>query len=304
MIRLERSELSVPATNRRMVEKAVGLPADVVMLDVEDSVPAERKATGRAAVIAALRELDWGVKPVAYRVNGVRTPYFYRDLIEVVEAAGDRLALIVLPKVESPAELAAAELLLRGVEQATGLEVGRIGLEAQLESARGMVQAEAIATGAERLESLIFGPGDFAASIGMPVESLGVRDQWDELAGGDRYHYPMARLLLAARAAGKRAVDGPSADYRDLEAFRRSCLRARALGYDGKWCIHPAQLPIANQVFSPAESEVRRAQEVLAAYQAATAEGRGAVGMGADMIDLASVRLAERTLELAAQVKE
>lgn len=299
MTRIERSELSVPGSNAEMIAKALRSGADVVMIDLEDSVPPERKREARRNVIDALREGDWGEKPPAYRVNAVETEFFYRDLVEVVEAAGDRLALIVVPKVDGPGDLAAADALLGSIERALGLEVGGIHLEAQIESARGLVEVERTAGASGRLESLIFGPGDYAASLHMPAEAIGVREAWDEWYEGDRFHYPLSRLLVAARAAGKRAIDGPNANFRDLEAFRASCVRARALGYDGKWCIHPAQIPIANEVFAPTEEEVARARAIVTAYDEATARGQGAISLENTMVDMASIRMAERTLEMA-----
>lgn len=299
MDRVERSELSVPGNRPDMIGKALASEADVVMIDLEDSVPPDGKAAARANVIAALREGEWGEKPPAYRVNAVDTPYFYRDLIEVVEGAGDQVRLIVIPKVDRPEDLAGVDVLLGSVERAVGLPVGGIGVEVQIESASGLLQVEGIAAGSGRVESLIFGPGDYAASMRMPGEAIGVRGEWDARYGGDRFHYPLARLLVAARAHGRRAIDGPNAAFRDLAAFRASCLAARSLGYDGKWCIHPAQVPVANEVFAPTDEEVTRAREIVQAYQEAMAREVGAISVGNTMVDMASIRMAERTLDRA-----
>jgi citrate lyase subunit beta/citryl-CoA lyase len=279
-----------------MIEKAVASEADITFLDLEDAVAPDQKAPSRENVVRALQELDWGDKPPAYRVNGVDTPYFYRDLIHVVEGAGYRLRLIIVPKIGRPEDLTAVDIVLRGIEQAMGLELGAIGLEAQIESASGLVQVEAIASASRRVEALNFGPGDFSSDVRMPMTSIGGRDRWDKQYPGHRYHYPMSRLAVAARATGIRAIDGPLADYRDLDGFRKSCMIARSLGYDGKWCIHPSQIPIANEVFSPTEEEITWARRVLEAYKRAAAEGRGAISLDGKMIDGASIRLAEMTI--------
>lgn len=279
-----------------MIEKAVASEADVAFLDLEDAVAPDQKVTSRQNVVRAFQELDWGRKPPAYRVNGVDTQYFYRDLIEVVEMAGDAARLIIVPKIGRAEDLATVDLLLRGVEQAMGLEPGHIGLEAQIESASGLVRVESIACASARLEALNFGPGDFSSDMRMPMRSIGGRDRWDEQYPGHRYHYAMSRMAVMARAAGLRAIDGPMADFRDLEGFRRSCLIARSLGYDGKWCIHPSQIAIANEVFSPTQEEIVWARRVLEAYAQAIREGRGAISLDGRMIDAASIRLAEMTL--------
>lgn len=287
-----RSLLSVPADNWRMIEKAVTLSADMVMIDLEDAVAASAKAAGRVNVVRALRDLQWGSAGRAFRVNAVQTPHFYRDLIEVVEQAGNRLELVVVPKINSAEDHYVVSTLLTQIEAATGLQSGRILIGAQIETAQGLVQVEHIAAGS-RLQALHFGPGDFAATVGMPVTSIGVDDRHDREYPGHRMHYAMARILVAARAAGIEAIDGPYADYKDLEGFRRSCMLARGLGYSGKWCIHPGQIPIANDVFSPTAEELAWAAKVIAAYQAATDAGSGAISVDQRMIDAASLRMAQ-----------
>jgi citrate lyase beta subunit len=302
-VRLERSELSVPATNRRMIEKALASDADVAMIDLEDSVPPDAKEASRENVIRAFREVDWGSKPPAFRVNGLETPFFYRDIIEIVEAAGDRLALIVVPKVHRPEDVVVVDTLLSQIEMRMGFPPGKIGLEAQIESAAGLVNCERIATASPRLESLIFGPGDFSSSVRMPMENIGVMGWWDEQYPGHRYHYAMSRMVVAARAAGLRAVDGPVANFKDLEAVRQSCIVARGLGFDGKWCIHPAQVPIANEVFAPTKQEIEWAQKVVDAYREAMAGGQGVISLNGVMVDEASIKLAQATLDLAERAK-
>lgn len=292
-----RSELSVPASNSRMIEKAVASDADMVLIDLEDSVSHDRKEASRKNVIEALQGLDWGSKPPAYRMNALDTPYFYRDLIEVLEAAGDRVRVVVVPKVGRAAHLHTVATLLDAIEIRMGFEPRRIAIEAQIESAQGLRHVEAISEATERVAALNFGPGDYAASTRMPATSIGGTDQWDDQYPGHRFGYAMSRIVVAARAAGLRAVDGPVADFRDTEAFRRSCIVARSLGFDSKWCIHPSQIAIANEVFSPTEQERVWAQQVMDAWKQAAANGQGAASIDSTMIDEASIRMAGHILQ-------
>jgi citrate lyase beta subunit len=282
-----------------MAGKALASSADAVFLDLEDAVAPDEKAEARKKVVHALKELDWRNRPTLYRVNDLDTPYFYRDLIEVVEEAGDRLDSILIPKAQRPEDLHAAATLLTQIELAAGLEPGEIRLEAQIEGAEGLVNIDGIAHATDRLEALHFGPGDFAASLRMPQTSIGTMDEWDEGYPGHRIHYAMQRIVVAARAAGLRAIDGPVADYRDEEGLRKSCLLARSLGFDGKWCIHPDQIEIVNEVFSPTEKEVEWAKKVVKAYEEAGAAGRGAITVDGQMVDAASIKMAWNTLDLA-----
>lgn len=298
-MRTPRSLLAVPASNLKMAGKALASEADAVFLDLEDAVAPDEKAASREKIVQALKELDWRGRPTLYRINALDTPYFYRDLIEVVESAGDALDAVIIPKVNRPEDLHAVATLLDGLELATGLEAGEIRLEAQIESAEGLVNVDAIARANERLSALHFGPGDFAASLRMPQTSIGTMDEWDEAYPGHRFHYTMQRIVVAARAAGVRAVDGPVADYRDEEGLRASCLRARSLGFDGKWCIHPAQIETVNEVFSPTQGEVEWARKVLDAYERANAAGSGAISVDGQMVDAASIRMARNTLDVA-----
>jgi citrate lyase subunit beta/citryl-CoA lyase len=287
-----RSLLAVPATRRKMVEKALASDADAVFLDLEDAVAPDSKAAARGDVVSALKELDWRGRPGLYRANALDTSYFYRDLIEVVEEAGNSLDAVMVPKVNRPEDLHAVSILLSQLE----LEKGKIKLEAQIESAEGLANVDSIARATSRLEALHFGPGDFAASVNMPQTSIGVMDEWDEAYPGHRFHYAMQRIVVAARAVGLRVLDGPVADYRDEEGLRRSCQIARSLGFDGKWCIHPAQIAIVNEVFSPTEKEVEWAKKVVAAYDEANAAGSGSVSVDGQMVDAASIKLARNTL--------
>jgi citrate lyase subunit beta/citryl-CoA lyase len=281
-----------------MVEKALASKADGVFIDLEDAVAPDSKAGARGDVLGALRELDRGGRRTIYRVNALDTGWFYRDLIEVVEEVGEQLDAVILPKVQRPEDVHVAATLLTQLEIACGLETGGIKLEAQIETAEGLVNIDAISCASDRLEALHFGPGDFASSLRMPQTSIGTMDEWDESYPGNRFGYVMQRIVVAARAAGLRALDGPVADYGDEEGLRKSCLLARSLGFDGKWCIHPAQIPIVNEVFSPTEAEVQWAKKVVAAYEEANAAGSGAVSVDGMMVDAASVRMARGTLEL------
>ncbi len=302
-MRAPRSILAVPGSNPGMAEKALASDADAVFLDLEDAVAPDEKAEARPKVIHSLKELDWRGRPTLYRANALDTPHFYRDLIEVVEEAGDRLDAVMVPKMQRPEDLHVVATLLYQIELSTGLEPGKIRIEAQIESAEGLVNVDgiAVATGRAmgRLTALHFGPGDYAASVGMPQRNIGTMDEWDEVYPGHRFHYAMHRIVAAARAAGLRAVDGPVADHRDEEGLRKSSLLARSLGFDGKWCIHPAQIETVNEAFTPTEREIEWARRVVKAYEEAGAAGRGAISVDGQMIDAASIRMARTTLDQA-----
>ncbi|ADG89702.1 HpcH/HpaI aldolase/citrate lyase family protein [Thermobispora bispora] len=290
-MRARRTCLAVPGSNPRFLEKAQTLAADEVFLDLEDSVAPAVKEEARANVVAALREGDWTGKTVAVRVNDATTRWSYRDVIEVVEAAGDRLHCVMLPKVSDPSHVVWLDTLLGQVERAAGLPVGRIGIEAQIEDATGLVNAERIAAASPRLETLVFGPADFMASIGM--RTLVVGEQPPGYEEGDAYHYVLMRILTAARAHGLQAIDGPYLQIRDVEGFRRAARRAAALGFDGKWVLHPSQIEAGNEVFSPSQDDYDHAELILEAYEYyTTVERRGAAMLGDEMIDEASRKMA------------
>jgi citrate lyase beta subunit len=297
-MRIERSVLSMPGSNWRMIEKGVASDADVAIIDLEDAVAPAAKTEARQNVVRAARELDWRGKPRTFRMNALDTPYFYRDLIDIVEAAGDAIDLIVVPKVNRPEDLHVVDVLLTQIEAGQGLN-RRVGLEAQIETAEGLVNCDAIARFRARLEALIFGPGDYAASVRMPSSSIGALDEWDDLYPGHRFQYVMHKILAAARAAGLRVIDGPYGNFRDPDGHRQSCLIARAMGYDGKWCIHPAQIETTNQIFSPSGEEIDWARRVIDAYDEAYRSGLGAVALDNKMIDAANIRMARNTVELA-----
>ena len=285
--------LSVPGSNPRMLEKAQGLDVDEAFIDLEDAVAPDAKEAARANAVTAAREGDWSGKTLGVRVNDWSTPWTHRDVIDVVTAAGAQVDTIVLPKVESAHHVAALDLLLTQLETTNDLQRGRIGIEAQIESARGLTAIDSIATASPRMEALVFGPADFMASVNM--RSLVVGEQPDGYDVGDAYHHVLMTILVAARAHGLQAIDGPYLQVRDVEGFRRSARRSAALGYDGKWVLHPDQVAVGNEVFSPSQEDYEHAEDILDAYARATSAAgglRGAVMLGDEMIDEASRKMA------------
>jgi citrate lyase subunit beta/citryl-CoA lyase len=281
----------VPGSSPRFLEKAQGLPADEVFLDLEDAVAPAAKPDARVNVITALRTGDWAGRVRAVRINGVTTPWAYRDVIDVVEQAGRHLDVIVLPKVREVAQVSWLDLLLGQIEQAMGYPAGQVGIEAQIEDAAGLVAVDAIAAASPRLEALVFGPADFMASVGM--RSLEIGAQPAGYAGGDAFHYPQMRMLVAARAHGLQAIDGPYTAIGDTAGLRRAAASVAALGFDGKWVLHPGQIDPVNEAFSPDQEDYDRAELILEAYQHyTTVEQRGAAMLGDEMIDEASRKLA------------
>ena len=283
--------MSVPASSERFLAKARDLAADEVMLDLEDSVaPAAKDDARRLAVQALAAKEDWDDKLIAVRINGATTPWAYQDVIAVVTGAPGAVDTLVVPKVSSPAAIIWLDVLLGQVEQATGLPAGKIRIEAQIEDAAGLAAVDAIAAASPRLVSLVFGPADFMASIGM--RSLTVGGQPEGYAF-DAHHYALMRILVAAKANGLQAIDGPYARIQDTDGLRQAALSVAALGYDGKWVLHPAQVPVVNEVFTPPVDDFWRALRILDAYERATSiEQRGAVMLGEEMIDEASRKMA------------
>jgi citrate lyase subunit beta/citryl-CoA lyase len=289
--RSRRTCLAVPGSSDRFIAKARGLPVDEVFLDLEDAVAPALKADARAAVAAALRDGDWGKKVRAVRVNDVTTGWAHRDVIEVVEQAGVSLDVIVLPKVTGPEHITWLDLLLSQIERDRGLPPGGIGIEAQIEDARGLAEVDAIAAASPRLEALVFGPADFMASLGM--RSLEIGAQPAGYRGGDAFHYPLLRMLVAARAHGLQAIDGPYAAIHDTDGLRQAAASVAALGYDGKWVLHPSQVDVVNAGFAPSQADYDRAELILDAYEYhVTVRGRGAAMLDGEMIDEASRKLA------------
>lgn len=292
-----RSMLFVPASNPAVIAKAAASAADAVCIDLEDSVPPTEKVSSRRNVSAALADLDFGRKLRIVRINGLETPYAYRDVIDVVEAAGQHIDLVMIPKVGSPDDVRFVDRLLTQIEMQRSPMPRRIGIEAQIETAAGFVWLREIALASPRLRSLIFGPGDYAASMRMPSAGIGASDEHDALYPGHRWHAAMHGIVAAARATGIRCMDGPFAAYTDSVGFERSCRIARAMGFDGKQCIHPSQIATVHAIFSPTADEVAHARRVVDAYDAALASGRGAASLDGAMIDEASVRMARVMLD-------
>jgi citrate lyase subunit beta/citryl-CoA lyase len=290
-MKLRRSCLSVPATSERMIAKARSLHADMVFIDLEDSVaPSHKNDATRKRVVEELRDPDWKAQTRAVRVNGVGTEWCWRDITAVVGGAGADLHCLMIPKVRDASHVHFVDRLLDQLELELRLEQGTIGLELQIETAQGAVWIEEIAAASSRTETLIFGPGDYAASLGIPQLTVGVIEQDYP---GDQWHYICSRIVTTARAFGLQAIDGPYAQIRDAEGFAEVARRARLLGMDGKWAIHPNQIEPLNEIFSPTQEHFDLAVALLAAYDSATRdEGRGAVEFRGEMIDEATRKMA------------
>ncbi len=298
--RLQRSELAVPGSNPGMFEKAAASGADCVFLDLEDAVSAGDKDTARTGVIEALGDIDWSGlgKTISVRINGIDTHYMYRDVVDVVEQAGQHLDTIMIPKVGVSADVYMVDAMVTQIETAMGL-THRIGIEVLIETTLGMANVEAIATSSSRLEAMHFGVADYAASCRARTTSIGgLNPDYP----GDQWQAALSRMLVACRAYGLRPIDGPYGDFNDPDGFMFGARRAAALGYEGKWAIHPSQVDLANEVFSPLEEEVERAGRILAALAEAEAEGRGAAQLDGRMIDAASARMADNVVVVAAAI--
>ncbi|HRX73826.1 MAG TPA: CoA ester lyase [Hyphomonas sp.] len=311
--RLNRSELAVPGSQPEMFEKAAKSAADVIFLDLEDAVAPDEKEQARKNVIRALNDIDWGKKSMSVRINGLDTHYMYRDVVDVVEQAGERLDLIMIPKVGTAADVYAVDMLVTQIEDARGLKK-RIGFEHIIETALGMQNVTEIAKASKRNESLHFGVADYAAStrarttiIGGVNPDYAVLTDADEEGvrashWGDMWHYALARMVVAARANGLRPIDGPFGDFRDPNGYRAAARRAAVLGCEGKWAIHPSQIALANEVMSPSEAETTKAHRILEAMAEAEAAGKGAVSLDGRLIDFASIRQAQVLVDRARQI--
>ncbi len=311
--RLNRSELAVPGSQPQMFEKAAKSAADVIFLDLEDAVAPDEKAQARKNIIKALNEMDWGTKTMSVRINGLDTHYMYRDVVDVVEQAGERLDLIMVPKVGTAADVYAVDMMVTQIEAAKGYKK-RIGFEHIIETALGMQNVSAIAAASKRNESLHFGVADYAASTRARTTIIGgvnpdyavltdkLEDGSREVHWGDMWHYALARMVVAARANGLRPIDGPFGDFQDPDGYRAAARRAAVLGCEGKWAIHPSQLALANEVMTPSAAEVTRATRILEAMKQAEAEGKGAVSLDGRLIDYASIRQAEVLVSKARQI--
>src|ERR687883_1953987 len=288
-----RSCLSVPGSSEKMLGKGPTIPADMTFLDLEDAVSPLEKEAARPKVVDAIKNQDWGDRVLCVRINAWDTEWTVFDVIDVVGNAGERLDEVMLPKVQTAAEVVALDLLLTQVEKKAGLPVGHIGIEAQIETARGIINVEEICAASPRLETIVLGPVDMSASMEMPSLAGGLNIPEYP---GDYFHYVFVKILMAGRANGLQVIDGPYVKVRDPEGFREFAIRSQILGYDGKWALHPDQVKILNEVFSPSQEQFDKAWDVLDAYEKATTEGerKGAVMFGDEMIDEASRKVAQK----------
>ena len=299
--RLQRSELAVPGSNPGMFEKALKCGADYVFLDLEDAVATSDKLQARKNIIEALNDIDWrrNGKTISFRTNGIDTQYMYRDVVEVVEKAGKHLDTILIPKVGVSADIYMVDALLTQIEEAVGITIP-IGIEALIETALGLSNVESIAASSRRLEALHFGSGDFAASCQAPtLEIGGLNPDYP----GDQWHNAMSRIVVACRAYGLRPIDGPYGNFKDPEGLEEAAKRASALGYEGKWAIHPSQIDLVNSVFSPSSAEVDQAKRILTALEEAAEAGKGAAKLDGRMIDAVSARMAENLVKKNEEVQ-
>ncbi len=294
-MRLQRSELAVPGSQPKMFQKAGDSDADFIFLDLEDAVAPADKEQARRNVISALSEVEWrsGGKSISVRINGLDTLYMYRDIVDVIEQAGEYLDTVLVPKVGVPADVYMVDALLTQIEKAHGIEHS-IGIEVLIETALGMANVEMIAQSSRRLEAMHFGVADYAASVRARTTNIGgLNPDYP----GDQWHAGISRMVAACRAYGLRAIDGPFGDVNDTDGYVASGRRAAALGCEGKWAIHPSQIALANQIFTPPENEVDWAKRTLEALEEAEREGRGAIAVDGKMIDAASARMAQTIVQ-------
>ena len=302
--RIQRSELAVPGSNPGMFEKAANSEADYVFLDCEDAIVPDDKEQARKNIIEALNYIDWSEKTISVRINGLDTHYMYRDVVDILEQAGDKLDTILIPKVGTAQDVYAIDMLVTQIETAMGLKK-KIGLECLIETALGGVNVFSIAQSSPRLEALHFGVADYAASMRSRTSVIGglVAEYNCEGAVNDQWHYAQSQMIHACRAYGLRAIDGPFGNFSDPDAFRAAAKRVAVLGYEGKWAIHPSQIALANEVMSPPEAEVTRARRVLEALEEAAKQGKGAVQLDGKMIDIASERMAFNIVRQAKMIE-
>ncbi|MBA2125997.1 CoA ester lyase [Hyphomicrobium methylovorum] len=300
--RLQRSYLAVPGSNPSMIDRALKSAADYVFLDCEDAVAPPEKEQARKNIIQALNDLDWkgAGKSVSVRINGLDTHYMYRDVVDIVEQAGSKLDTILIPKVGVPADVYTVECIVSQIEVAKGLP-HQIGTEALIETPLGMANVEAIASASSRLESMHFGVADYSAfNKARTVVIGGLNPDYP----GDQWHFPLSRMTVACRAFGLRPIDGPFGGIDDPEGYKAAARRGAALGMEGKWAIHPSQIELANEIYSPTAKEVERAERILVALKEAEAQGKGAASLDGKMIDAASEKMARNLLSTAEQIKK
>ena len=299
-----RTILSVPGHVRKMHAKALNSEADVVMLDMEDSVPLDAKEAARSRIVDSLRALDWGDKTVSVRINGLDTSFGYQDILVVAEKAGDLIDTIVVPKVNHPGDIHFVSRLLDGIEMHKGYQA-RIGIEASIESAAGLEHVSETARASERIQTLVFGIADYSASVGARLVSVsGHGEREEEIYPGHRWHFPLSRIVMAAKANGLLAIDAPYGNFKDQGGLERSAAMSASLGFDGKWVIHPGQIETVNAVFAPSEEDIARAEKVIKAHEEAVKKGRGAVAIDGRMVDNATIRLAKQLYEQAKFLKK
>ena len=302
--RVRRSELSTPGHSEKMIAKAAASDADMVFLDLEDAVAPSAKVGARKNIIAGLNELDWGDKIRSFRINSVDTQWCHDDIAEVVTGAGANIDVIMVPKIKGPREVWFVDDLLTQLELKLGLQVGRIGIECLVEEVEALQTVDEIATCSPRLEALTLGVGDLSASQGMRLGHIGVTDGEHALKyPGDVWHYARHRMIVACRSAGIDAIDGPYANFSSPEGYERSAATFSMIGGVGKWCIHPSQIEIANRVYAPSQAEIEEAQGVIKAVKDAEAQGLGAATYNGLMIDAATTRLFQITLDRAKACK-
>lgn len=297
---LERSSLIVPASDWRALEQAAHTDADLIVIDLDDLVPPEHKVKARLNAIKALREINWEARPKAIRINALNTPYAYLDLTEIVCKAGQGLELMLIPKVDRVEDVQFIDSLLAQLETDQHF-LHQIRLELQIETALGLANATEIASASFRTTALVFGPGDYAASMNFPIQPDNGTNSNNSVLVNSRWQFALHQIAVAARAAGLRIIDGPYGDINDQGGFVRSCQEARSLGYDGKWCLDLSQVAIANEIFLPSSSQIQYAQEVLSVYAEATVAQQSIVFLRGKLIDLASLKIAHSTLNKAGQ---
>ena len=300
--RLQRSELAVPGSSPHMFEKAINSNADYIFLDLEDAVSPNDKIKARENIIKSLREMPWkeSKKTISIRINSLDTYYMYRDIIEIIEEVGDKIDTILIPKVGTASDVYLVDCLLSQIEESKNFKE-KIGLECLIETALGMSNIKQIAISSDRLEALHFGVADYAASIqARTVVIGGLNPDYP----GDQWHHGLSQLAMTCRAYGLRAIDGPFGDFKDPEAYTNSAKRAAAIGFEGKWAIHPSQIELANNVFSPLEEEVQKASRIIEELKKASNEGKGAAQLDGRMIDAASARMAKNIVNLSNLIRE